>query len=230
MYFTQLVNSTYGKPWTQRSNENSLMGIFGEYGWGEASVFAQFLIDDWNEMGIDWLAPGEWNNPAKFAWSLGGDLSMPVGTIGFYHAGATKYTFAPTYAGDQPDGFRDYNAYPYSNYPVTECTKGGTLEPILPSDNYIGYLHGENNIAFMTTFSSAAFGMTYDASLEYTIGGTKAPTNPWHEADWHSQQGTELQPVPGSPEESKLFVASDANRLLWKLGLELRIVQGLGRE
>lgn len=194
MYFTQLVNSTSGKPWTQRANENSLMGIFAEYEWAQASVVGQFLIDDWNEMGIDWLAPGEWNNPAKFAWYLGGDLDLGVGTLGLYHAGATKYTFGPTYAGDRADGFRDYNAYPYSYtyYPVTEYTVDGTPTPILPADNYIGYLHGENNIAFMTTFASQARGVTYDASLEYTISGTKAPTNPWHEADWHSQQGTEL--------------------------------------
>ncbi|MFW5826335.1 MAG: hypothetical protein ACOCVO_02120, partial [bacterium] len=194
MYFTQLVNSTSGKPWTQRANENSLMGIFAEYEWEEASVFGQFLIDDWNEMGIDWLAPGEWNNPAKFAWYLGGDLDLGVGTLGLYHAGATKYTFESTYAGDRADGFRDYNPYPYSYtyYPVTEYTRDGDVMPILPADNYIGYLHGENNIAFMTTFSSEARGVAYDASLEYAISGTKAPTNPWHEADWHSQQGTEL--------------------------------------
>ncbi len=270
MYFTQLVNSTSGKPWTQRANENSLMGIFAEYEWEEASVVGQFLIDDWNEMGIDWLAPGEWNNPAKFAWYLGGDLDLGVGTLGLYHAGATKYTFGPTYAGDRADGFRDYNPYPYSYtyYPVTEYTVDGAPRPILPADNYIGYLHGENNIAFMTTFASQARGVTYDASLEYTISGTKAPTNPWHEADWHSQQGTELlnddalehrlvfdttayrwfgpvrlggtvrlggvwnelelEPVAGAPAESKLFVASDTNRLLWQLGLEARFTLGLG--
>jgi len=272
MYFTQLVNSTSGKPWTQRANENSLMGIFLEYAWDDAEVYGQFLIDDWNDMGVEWLAPSEWANPAKFAWSFGGNLALPFGTLGLYHAGATKYTFGSTYAGDRADGFRDYNAYPYSYtyYPVTEYTADGVLKPILPEDNYIGYLHGENNIAFMTTFSSAAFGVSYDASLEYTISGTKAPTNPWHEADWHTGQRTELlnderlehrlaldatahrwlgpvrlggslriggvwnelrlEPVPGSPEESKLFVASDENRFLWKLGLEARFVYGLGGE
>ncbi|MFW5688530.1 MAG: hypothetical protein ACOC1U_03075 [Spirochaetota bacterium] len=208
MYFTQLVNSTFGKPWTQVANENSLMGIYGTYEWDNASVFGQFLIDDWNEMGIDWLGVGEWNNPAKFAWSIGGTLELDAGTLGLYQAGATKYTFEPTYG--EPG---DYNRYPYSYtyYPVSSyATRDyGTL-PILPEDNYIGYLHGENNIAFMGTFASEAREVEYEASLEYTISGSKAPTNPWHEDYWHFQQGTRLLDEPTL--EHKLLVRTDAHR------------------
>jgi hypothetical protein len=221
MYFTQLVNSTSGKPWTQVANENSLMGIFADYELEDALVFAQFLIDDWNEMGIEWLGVGEWNNPKKFAWYLGGELDTVYGTIGLYQAGASKYTFESTYAGDRPDGFRDYNPYPYSYtyFPVTEYRKSnGNLMPILPEDNYIGYLHGENNVAFKGSFSSNARGVVYDSSLEYTISGSKSPANPWHEADWHSQQGTKLLDEPTL--EHKLLLSVRAHRWFGPLRVE----------
>ncbi|MFW5684388.1 MAG: hypothetical protein ACOC1I_06010 [Spirochaetota bacterium] len=213
MYFTQLVNSTTGKPWTQIANENSMMGFFVDYQFDDALVFGQFLIDDWNEMGIDWLGVGEWNNPAKFAWYLGGEIDLGLGTLGLYQAGATKYTFEPTYQGDRSYGFTEYNAYPYSYtyFPVTEYEKDdGTLMPILPQDNYIGYLHGENNVAIMASFDSEAYGVDYRAALEYTISGPKSPANPWHEDGWHSQQGTQL--LDGPREEHKLLLSTTAQR------------------
>jgi hypothetical protein len=200
MYFTQLVNSSFGKPWTQLANENSIMGIFGDYTWDNAFAYGQFLIDDWNEMGLEFLVPGEWLNPAKFAWSLGGIIQLNYGTLGLFHAGATKYTFQSTYAGDDETDvpsepyYRYFNWYPYSYtyYPETEYETRDGWKPILPQDNYIGYQHGENNLAFTATFSAEAFGIDYDASLEYTISGSKSPANPWHEDDWHAREGTKM--------------------------------------
>ncbi len=216
MYFTQLVNSTAGKPWTQVANENSMLGFFGEYfgeGW---YAYGQFLIDDWNEMGIDWLAPGDWNNPAKFAWSLGGTLDTRIGTFGLYQAGASKYTFEPTYASET-----DFNRYPYSYtyYPVTEYTlRDGTVKPILPEDNYIGYKYGENNVALQATYADSAYGFDYGAAAEYVVSGSKSPANPWHELDWHQGQGTKL--FDESPLEHRLVVSSEISR--WFGGFRLQ--------
>ena len=210
MYFTQLVNSTAGKPWTQVANENSMLGFFGEYegkGW---YAYGQFLIDDWNEMGIDWLAPGEWNNPAKFAWSLGGTVDTSIGTFGLYQAGASKYTFEPTYASES-----NFNRYPYSYtyYPVTEYTlRDGTAKPILPEDNYVGYKYGENNLALTATYADSSAGFDYGAAVEYTISGSKSPANPWHELDWHQGEGTKMFDDPRL--EHRVEVGADVARWL----------------
>ena len=197
MYFTQLVNSTRGKPWTQIANENSMMGFFADYTFDSAYVFGQFLVDDWNDAFFGWILEDEHDQPAKFGWSLGGIIDVGVGTLGLYQAGATKYTFEPTYANAAEYPYSagiDFNPYPYSYtyYPVTRYWSDDEWKPILPEDNYIGYLHGENNVAFAATFDSEAFGINYDAMLEYTISGAKSPANPWHEDDWHSNQRTQL--------------------------------------
>ena len=208
MYFTQLVNSTAGKPWTQTANENSMIGIFAEYERDRLYSYGQFLIDDWNEMGIDWLAPGEWNNPAKFAWSLGGSLETGVGTFGLHTAGASKYTFEPTYASED-----DFNRYPYSYtyYPVTEYRlRDGTAKAILPEDNYIGYKYGENNIALQAEYAHGTNGFDYAATAEYTLSGSKSPANPWHELDWHQGEGTKFFDDPRL--EQRLEVGSQISR------------------
>jgi hypothetical protein len=189
MYFTQLVNSTEGKPWTQIANENSLMGVFTEYQWPNASVFGQILLDDWNDTFLRWATTEDHDNPAKFAWSLGGTIGTAIGTVGFYNAGATKYTFESTYADAE-----NFNRYPYSYtyYPVSEYTANGELMPILPEDNYIGYLYGENNLAFRATLDNTFGGVRTNAMVEYTISGAKSPSNPWHEAVWHSSRRSEF--------------------------------------
>ena len=102
MYFTQLVNTRGNteqndegeKPWTQERNENSLLGFFLDYTTPSTYAYLQFLMDDVN---LSSLAPGyDLTHPNKLAWSLGGRHAFDFGTLGFYHAGATKYSFAAT--------------------------------------------------------------------------------------------------------------------------------------
>jgi len=208
MFFTQLVNGSYGKPWTQESEENSMMGIFGEYSRQPYYGYAQFLIDDFNEFGLDFLAPGTWNNPAKLAWSLGGSWESPVGTVSLYHGGATQYTFQATYAYDSYSDF----PYEYTYYPAVEFEKGGELEPIDPEDNYVGYKHGENNLAFAAGFDSRAYGFDWGVSGEYTISGEKSPNNPWNDGDRYPRTGTRI--FSRVPLEHRFTLGADIQRRL----------------
>ena len=48
-------------------------------------------------------------------------------------------------------------------------------------DNYLGYLHGENNLAFLVDFARRLGPVDFTAALEYVVSGSKSPANPWHE-------------------------------------------------
>jgi len=112
------------------------------------------------------------------AWSLGGAYAFPFGTLGLYHAGATKYVFAATQASSS---YSDY-PYEYAYYPAVEYTLGdGTPMTLHYLDNYIGYKYGENNMAFLLDYAPRLPGVDLHASLEYVISGSKSPANPWHE-------------------------------------------------
>ncbi len=105
-YLQQQVRSTAGKPWTEDNNCNSINGFFVDVRTPRAYAYAQVLVDDIN---LDFL--GFWGRlkmPTKLAWSLGGRMDFPFGTLGVYTAGATKYTFEATYT----------DATHYSLYPV----------------------------------------------------------------------------------------------------------------
>ena len=174
MYFTQLVNSSTGKPWTQRKDENSIIGFFIDYERPETYAYAQVLMDDVN---LRALAPGVNEvNPNKVAWSLGGRHAFDFGTLGLYHAGATKYTFAATTTQKRNDIYST-KPYEYTYYPAV--TYGD--ETLWYDDNYIGYQYGENNLAFMLTYDRAFPSFDLGANLEYVISGSKSPANPWHE-------------------------------------------------
>jgi len=193
MYFIQIISNAPGRPWGEFGDSKSLMGFFVEREREDDYGAAQILIDDLNGSFIPGVEVG---NLTKMSWSLGGRKDFPFGTIGVYHAGATKYTYQGTYAketdtGTYPEDGADvyYNYYPYeyTYYPVSVYVlDNGDTMPLHYTDNYIGYKYGENNIAFMVDYENGFRGTAigdFDlySSLEWILSGAKAPSNPWHE-------------------------------------------------
>jgi hypothetical protein len=173
-----------GKPWSEDSNDNTLVGLFYDWENPRFYVYAQWLLDDLN---LEFLFPEFLKDffdvrriPMKTAWSLGGYYDFPFGRLGFYHAGATKYTFEAT------DNTHT-NPYEYVYYPDVTYVTGikhvtpGTTLPLDYLDNYIGYKYGENNLAFLLDYQNRFGPIDFYSSLEYVISGSKSPANPWHE-------------------------------------------------
>jgi len=195
MYFIQIISTAPGRPWGEYGDAKSLMGFFVEREREDDYGAAQILIDDLNGSFIPGVEVG---NLTKMSWSVGGKKDLPFGTIGFYHAGATKYTFQGTYAEEELADFTEvpedgadvyYNYYPYeyTYYPVSVYLKeNGDSMPLHYTDNYIGYKYGENNIAFMVDYENSFRGTgigTFDlySSLEWILNGSKSPNNPWQD-------------------------------------------------
>ena len=178
--FTQLIRYP-GRPSSEDINDNTITGLFIDWTKPSSYIYAQLLVDD---LAIDFLVPEflkdmfgstDTKFPSKLAWSLGGTYDFAFGTLGFYHAGATKYTFAAT--EEAPD-----HPYGYTYYPVVEyALEDGTPMTLDYVDNYIGYKYGENNIAFLVSYTSTFGKVDFGANLEYVISGSKSPANPWHE-------------------------------------------------
>ena len=204
-FIQQMVLTTGGRPFSQVTNPNSLMGFFGTWTGETASAYAQFLVDDINGAFLapllSWAIPAlnDINNVEKLAWSIGGSWESPVGKLSFHHGGATKYAFESTYAeGNTPGGFGlaapDYDSlpYPYVYYPATSYGYQGEIYTVYPGENYIGYQHGENNLSFLIGWEGSPgkdlpWGFESEAELEYSITGSQSPANPWHELDtWTS--------------------------------------------
>jgi len=182
-YFTQYLGGTSGRPWTSLENDNYMMGFFWDWREPDFSLGAQVLIDDFsfNFLG-NALFP---NNPWKAAWTLGGTWTNDLGTWGLYHAGALKYTFEPvtTLAGSESD-----TAYGNTYYPDVEFWAKDAFHPISVEDNAIGYLHGENNLALMATWSRDwPRNFRTNARLEYLVAGTNSPANPWDDGTGSNQ-------------------------------------------
>jgi hypothetical protein len=180
---TQMVTKRDSTPWQEDADDNSIMGLFAEWrpAWGY--LYAQWLVDD---ISLDFLIPwflrdtfGHRRIANKWAWSVGGHWDLSFGRLGFYHAGATKFTFAAT---------EDNKPYGYTYYPAVEYSIDGgpaDFEAVLdPQDNYLGYKYGENNLAFRLELSHLPrplLGVDFKAALEYVLSGSKSPANPWHE-------------------------------------------------
>jgi hypothetical protein len=174
-----------GKPWSEDSNDNSLVGWFYDWRNPRFYLYAQWLLDDLN---LDFMVPDFLREmfgkdpkiPGKTAWSLGGYYDFPFGRLGLYHAGATKYTFAAT-ANDHLNPY-EYTYFPDVTYVTGSLhqTPGATL-PIDYMDNYIGYKYGENNLAFLLDYQTTVGPVEFYSNLEYVISGSKSPANPWHE-------------------------------------------------
>lgn len=157
------------------SNDNSLMGFYGTWTKDDYTLDAQFIVDDIDMNAI--LNPSGYQNPNKFAWTIGGSWKTDYGTFRFDHAGATKYTFEPTGIGSE------YNdGYGYTYYPDTEYSLNGSMSTIDPESNMVGYLNGENNIAFMASWTKPMGAFVPSASLEFRVTGEQSPANPWAEA------------------------------------------------
>jgi len=179
---TQMVTKRDSTPWQENANDNSIMGLFAEWRPARGYLYAQWLVDD---ISLDFLIPwflrdlfGDRGVANKWAWSVGGHWDLPFGRLGFYHAGATKFTFAATEV-DKPYGYTYYPAVEYSLEDPVD-TKEAVLDP---QDNYLGYKYGENNLAFRLELSHLPrplLGADFKAALEYVLSGSKSPANPWH--------------------------------------------------
>ncbi len=180
MYFTQLANSDGDKPWVQRSDENSLMGVMADVQRPDWYAYGQFLLDDIN---LNALTTQSRTQPQKWAWSFGGWKDTDrYGKIGLYHAGSTQYTFQATSVTDDNYSLKRYE---YSYWPAVEYPYRDGTRQIDYRDNYMGYLYGENNLALMATWDMQYGQTDVGAQMEATVSGTKSPANPWAQYDEH---------------------------------------------
>lgn len=207
-YFIQYVTGTEGRPWATGYEDNDLVGAFWTWNSPEGfELYAQALVDDFN---VYPFIPNTPRNPWKAAWTLGGDVETRFGTFGFHHAGATKYAFEPTY--ELPG--REYG---YTYYPDTVYIRDGAEDAIPFEDMMIGYLHGENNLAFMGTWSHEIAGFGLASSLEFTLSGSKSPANAWHEPTWTTYEGTRL--LDEAVLEKKILARTRADKSFGRFSL-----------
>ena len=214
MYFTQLVNSSGSNngrnPPAQTANENSLMGFFMDNRSDKWYWYGQFLADDLN---LAFLASPSLRNshPNKIAWSLGGTYRFNFGTLGFYTAGATKYTFEPSSTSSTNNNTLPYE---YTYYPTTTYIgPNGQVMPLWYTDNYIGYKYGENNLTFDVSYSNSFDGFDIGGNLEYLISGSVAPDSSWQgQLTWPG--GTEL--LNQSPLQHQITLTGTASRTFFK--------------
>ena len=154
------------------------MGLFGQYKADPYYAFARILINDLN---LNFLFGNSGSvsasNVNKLAWSLGGRMKTDAGTFGFFHAGATDYTYAASYP--DPVNF-NVSPFEYTYYPVVSLN-GSTMIDI--QDNYIGFQYGENALAFLGTFdtvlfSNSPYSFALSSGLELVLNGSKSPDKP----------------------------------------------------
>jgi hypothetical protein len=197
--FAQYIAKAPGRPWSRSEGDhNTLMGFFADYEDGERYFYAQILVDDINMNRF--LDPSGKQNPDKIAWSLGGQLRNSLGVFGLYHAGATKYTFESAVG----------KYYSYTLYPGSLVLWKGTESPIAVENTMLGYLHGENNLSLLATWSGEARKLDLGASLELSISGAKSPTNPWHEHDSLAEAGYGTRLLDDALKETKIVFSAEA--------------------
>ena len=217
-YVIQDARRQGGRPWTETGEENNIVGIFWTWdrpdGW---KIHAQWLLDDGN---LHWLNPTVFptNQPYKMAWAGGAVKETPYGRFSFYHAGATKYTFEPSYG--QPG--REYG---YAYFPDVVFTTKSDTERAIPFETMmLGYRNGENNLAFLGAWSGEAAGFGLGASLEFTVSGSKSPANAWHKYNYNPDNGTEL--LNEGRLEWKALASLGATRRVWKFDLYAGLALG----
>ena len=143
------------------------------------SLNAQILIADIN---IHMLGSQFYNNPWKLAWTVGGRKETSLGSFGFYHGGALRYTFEPITTASASE--LPMTAYGYTYYPDTRFDasndESGDYESLAIEDNSIGYKYGENNIAFQFDWKKHAERLRFVCgTFEYRLSGTNSPSTPW---------------------------------------------------
>lgn len=216
--FIQYVGIRQDSPWEKRNlDDNGIVGFLLDWQEGPWYAAAQVLVDDINMNRF--LDPDGRQNPDKIAWTLGGHWDGPYGKVGLYHAGATMYTF-------QPYGSTGVNKhYGYTFYPFTEYEVDGVPLAFEPEANYLGYLHGENNLAFMATWTHKLWGAKASSSLEFTLSGSKSPANPWHENESYLDWGEGTRLLDEAVLEKKLVLKASAAYPMgaWEFGLELML-------
>jgi hypothetical protein len=185
-YAVQYFRDTAGRPWATGADENDLLGFFGQWKGAMQSAQFQVLFDDFN---LHFLLPKTPNNPWKAAWSLGWTIDTEIGKFSLWQAGATKYVFEPTYG--KPGREYGYTYYPDSIFDYSKAF-AGNYKAIDIADQMIGYSKGENNLALRGDWSGSPGGWPAWAYLEFTLSGSKSPTNAWQEDSWHRNQGTVL--------------------------------------
>ena len=218
-FFLQYVKVATGNPWSEIGNDNSILGFFADYADPAFYAYGQLLVDDFNANAF--LNPDAYQNPNKIAWSIGGTVPTTIGEFGFYHAGATKYTFQAYGSSTAPD-----TKYGYTYYPAVEYSVGGEPRTILPEDNYIGYLHGENNLAFLVDYTRTFDPVEVKAAIEYTLSGSKSPANPWNELNFYNEEGEEgTRFLDDDRLESKMTATgrADASFGWWSVFTELSV-------
>jgi len=179
-YFVQYIRSS-DNPWKEgrssvSADQNYLFGFLVDYTDDDLYAYAQILIDDFSLNSI--THPKEASNPDKIAFSMGGRKTTDYGKFGLYGAFATKYAFEPS--TDSAD------SYTYS--PATQYSGGDAT--IWPTDNYIGFVHGENCVAMKTDYSNVFDSVPYTLGLELSLTGSQSPANPWQEdASWRDFGG-----------------------------------------
>lgn len=189
-YFIQYAQSTGGRPWATEQDDGNMIGAFWDWrqedGW---SFVAQVLMDDFNIGGLG----GSVMNPNQVAFNLGGRVETRSGRFALYAAGATKYTFepAPTQnAGDQAMNAYGYTYYPDTRYDYDRHKPGFQPAALEIEDNAIGYLYGQNNLAFRADWLGRIGEAELSAALEYRLMGDNSPANPWHDLLDNPADGT----------------------------------------
>ncbi len=167
-FFTQYILYV-GRPFKQGTNDNSILGFFSDWSDENLYTYLQILIDDFNMNRFY----GGFQNPDKLAWSLGAEVNTSWGVLSLYHAGATKYTFEPVSSDNQ---------YGYVLYPAVLAPVGDATRILFPEENYLGYEHGENNLAFKISWKQALPMGSWEVSWEYVVSGSVSPINPWHDS------------------------------------------------
>lgn len=214
-YFVQLINTAFGRPWSQAGNAKSYVGFFADRSEYDSYFAIQLLLDDLNAS----FFPGFDQSSAiktKIAWSLSGWKDFEFGRIGLYHGGATKYTFEATYTAHHYEMFIDdpgFIAIPYSIFPYEATyvpatqytTEDGEVMAIDYTENYVSYKYGENNIAFMVDYQKLLYRDTpfefgLYSSLEWVLNGAKSPANPWHEYYSGTQDDAKISLLDGTVE------------------------------
>jgi hypothetical protein len=188
-YFTQYLRNIDGRPWTTGGTDKYQMGLFAEWKQPDRDAYVQLQMADFN---VHFLNPSVFpNNPAKYAWSIGGHIQNDWGRWGLFHAGATKFMYEPLTMGAGDQAVRDFNN---SYYPDTVYPLNGNFVPIDLETNQIGYIYGENNVALLATWDQSFLNDTLmlGASLEFVLAGNNSPANPWQDAAGQDEMGTQL--------------------------------------
>jgi hypothetical protein len=226
-YFIQYVKGySSSRPWSTRADDGNILGFFWDWKRpGSFSLLAQVLVDDFGLGGFG----GTSDNPWQAAFSLGGRMAMPEGSVGLYVAGATKYTFEPS---EMEDGtheaiMSEQNSvsYGYSYFPETRFSADwqdpAAIGTIGIEDNMIGYKYGQNNLAVQVDWQGEADRFLVGAAAEFRLMGANSPANPWHDLTNDPQDGTHW--LDDALLEKRILLELRASRRVgdWSLGFSV---------